>query len=732
MSEIIKPPTKWAPLLDLSAIDLKNALGNQRLISIKSYIRNNKRVYAGIAVQDGISGLSWTGSMKYADLKQMVNQANGRLITLDAFWDTGANELRCAGAWIKNTQGWKWDFNVDMTPSAITGVLEKDKGKLTCLRVYTRPTNPQQQPPISFEEKYCAIWIQDDGHPWNWDPDIDPSALGLKLDDQDGRLVSIDSHAPNSGHVAAVWWKNDTGAVWFWNVGLDAAALIKEFPKFCSYGLDVVSAGTAQYASIMCQFPKKPDPNEASLIAFSGSGAVTLLNSLFESISWKFQQQNLTAASVAYKNAVMFAAAEGGWCWWSADFVNPAGQTIFGLPLTLAASGSYSGGGGWQVTNNPKFGVFFLRAEDGTGKHQELVAQAPLSMAGFPTPAKLSTAWPVFLGLQAPVESVKLTNGKTWVTVAGQICNGTNQILTITNVHVRLRDQSVILHEASFTGNLTIDVDNTGKFLSPSVVGPVVGSNAPLPKFYDGFAVPASFTSGKLKVVANVKFGGALDCYGDTRELTVVPAPVTTMAHLPYGAAPSTPFAGLRWHWGNGVGGTGFNAHSTPEHRYCYDIVIWDAQNHSLKPGGDQFTNKDFYCWSQPILAMGAGTVIFVDDSNDDNKGRGGNVNNNSANMVVVQSLDKKLYYVYVHLHKGGALNKNNQKVKVGDSVNAGDKIGEMGNTGDSSEPHLHVGIYTLDANGFLRSLPMSFNKIKDGSGNVVSGVPADDNFYSS
>jgi murein DD-endopeptidase MepM/ murein hydrolase activator NlpD len=128
---------------------------------------------------------------------------------------------------------------------------------------------------------------------------------------------------------------------------------------------------------------------------------------------------------------------------------------------------------------------------------------------------------------------------------------------------------------------------------------------------------------------------------------------------------------------------------------------------------------------------MGKETVIFVDDSNEDNKGRGGNSNNNNANMVAIQSLDKKLYYAYVHLHKDGALNKNNQKVKVGER-NPGDKIGEIGNSGDSSEPHLHVGIYTLDADGFLRSLPMSFNKIRDGNGNIVSGVPADDNFYSS
>src|SRR5258708_11797576 len=172
MSEIIKPPTGWSVQLDSNANDLQNALGNQRLISIKSYMHNNQRVYAGIAVQDGITGLGWTGSKTYADLKQTVNLANGRLIALDAFWDTGVNELRCAGVWIKNTQGWKWNFNVDMTPSAIAGALKEQKGKLTCLRVYTRPTSPDQQPPISFEAKYCAIWIQDDDNPWNCDRDI--------------------------------------------------------------------------------------------------------------------------------------------------------------------------------------------------------------------------------------------------------------------------------------------------------------------------------------------------------------------------------------------------------------------------------------------------------------------------------------------------------------------------------------------------------------------------------
>ena len=143
MSEIIKPPADWSLHLDLSASDLQTAMGKQRLISIKSYVRSNKRVYAGISVKDTISGVGWTGNMTPTDLRQKVKQAEGRLISLDAFWDASANELRCAGVWIKNTEGWKWNFNVDLEPSDIKAALKKESGKLTCLRVYTRPVQTQ-------------------------------------------------------------------------------------------------------------------------------------------------------------------------------------------------------------------------------------------------------------------------------------------------------------------------------------------------------------------------------------------------------------------------------------------------------------------------------------------------------------------------------------------------------------------------------------------------------------
>ena len=299
---------------------------------------------------------------------------------------------------------------------------------------------------------------------------------------------------------------------------------------------------------------------------------------------------------------------------------------------------------------------------------------------------------------------------------------------------MRLRDKSVILHEAYFTDKLMIDQDILGQSVSPPTVGAVSSSTAPLAKFFDGFAVPGNFSAGQLKVQINVKLGGNLDCYGDTRVLPVKPAPVTNMTRLPHDKPVwSDPNVGtLRWHWGNGVGSTGFNAHSYPEHRYSYNVNVWDSQNKSLKAGGDPLKNEDYYCWNQPIRAMDPGKIHFVDDSNPDNQGNAGDVDNNPANLVIIYNQEKDVFQLYAHVRQHSAIDKNGNKLVVGAPVQAGDLIGRCGNAGGTSEPHLHVGISRRDSEGFLRSLPMTLSKIKNGSGQAVSGVPADNDFYSS
>jgi hypothetical protein len=172
---------------------------------------------------------------------------------------------------------------------------------------------------------------------------------------------------------------------------------------------------------------------------------------------------------------------------------------------------------------------------------------------------------------------------------------------------------------------------------------------------------------------------------------------------------------------GNGIGSTGFTVHTSPDHRYSYDIVVMDSNNPSFKDPEKKDQYDNYYCWGQPALAMTNGTVLFVADAFEDNFG---NMPNTGTNAVVIYNDALNCYHLYAHFKQ------NSIVVVLGDTISPGDQLGLLGNSGGSSEPHLHCGISRRDSNGFLRSLPMTFQKIKDGAGNTVSGVPVDNDFY--
>ena len=294
--------------------------------------------------------------------------------------------------------------------------------------------------------------------------------------------------------------------MWFWNFGLDKTALPPEPPKFCSWPLDVAYCAADRFVSLLQQYPKPADPALANLMTIGGAGAGKFRDDLWQEIQWSLNEQNLTAEKVNMESAFMFSAAEGGWSWWSGNFIEPAGQSVLGLPISLDASQNYASSPGWQVSNNPKIGVFPIKAVTSGGKRQYLLSQAPITHPSFPTPSLLPITWPIFLGIQAPVEVVRLTNGKYWATVAAQIINGTGRKLDITHASVKLKDQNnVTAHKGNFTNSLLVDLDLLGQSVGP-FTGSVTASDAPLPKFYDGFEVKRTFTEGTLKVQANVKF----------------------------------------------------------------------------------------------------------------------------------------------------------------------------------------------------------------------------------
>jgi hypothetical protein len=107
---------------------------------------------------------------------------------------------------------------------------------------------------------------------------------------------------------------------------------------------------------------------------------------------------------------------------------------------------------------------------------------------------------------------------------------------------------------------------------------------------------------------------------------------------------------------------------------------------------GDQLKNENYHAEGNDALAVANGTVVEVKDSIPENVP---GVNSRAVPITletvggnhVIIDIGGGHYAFYAHLKPGGI------KVKLGDHVKRGQVIGLVGNTGNSTEPHLHFHI---------------------------------------
>ncbi|MGF7049549.1 hypothetical protein J2T13_004070 [Paenibacillus sp. DS2015] len=114
--------------------------------------------------------------------------------------------------------------------------------------------------------------------------------------------------------------------------------------------------------------------------------------------------------------------------------------------------------------------------------------------------------------------------------------------------------------------------------------------------------------------------------------------------------------------------------------RYAYDFV---QEVDGVSYIGEPLKNESYYAFGQDIIAPADGIVITVVNDIADNEPVGVMNEKEPAGNVVI--IDHGGEYSYLaHLKQGSAT------VKSGDHVKSGDVIGQLGNSGNSSEPHLH------------------------------------------
>ena len=142
------------------------------------------------------------------------------------------------------------------------------------------------------------------------------------------------------------------------------------------------------------------------------------------------------------------------------------------------------------------------------------------------------------------------------------------------------------------------------------------------------------------------------------------------------------------------VGGTAAIAQ-----RFAIDYVKVADDNKTFT--GDQLKNESYYAEGVDALAVANGTVVAVKDSIPENvpgitsRAVPITLETVGGNHVIIDIGGGK-YAFYAHL-KPGSL-----RVKVGDRVTRGQVVGLVGNSGNSTEPHLHFHI--SDANSPLGS----------------------------
>ncbi len=143
----------------------------------------------------------------------------------------------------------------------------------------------------------------------------------------------------------------------------------------------------------------------------------------------------------------------------------------------------------------------------------------------------------------------------------------------------------------------------------------------------------------------------------------------------------SLPFKG-KWlvFWGGDT--KELNQHyDVPNQRFAFDFL--GANEESKTHKGDGKVNEDYFAFGREVLAPANGTVTDVINGVRDNVPGSMNPYSALGNAVFIQHREYEVS-VLAHLKLGSIT------VKVGDKVKRGQIIGLCGNSGNSSEAHLH------------------------------------------
>jgi hypothetical protein len=137
-----------------------------------------------------------------------------------------------------------------------------------------------------------------------------------------------------------------------------------------------------------------------------------------------------------------------------------------------------------------------------------------------------------------------------------------------------------------------------------------------------------------------------------------------------------------QWYVVHGGHGELVNGHSVTGFEQDALDIVSEVDGRTQRGDPEELTS--YYAYGLPLLAPAAGRGSQVVDGQPDQAIGDSDIKHPAGNVVVID-IGGGRYVMMAHLRPGSI------RVGAGDTVRAGQQIGSVGNSGNTSEPHLHI-----------------------------------------